>query len=165
LIGTPLGEALLYREDGLFLPSNPNQVTFDIADNQLDPADDIPPSVKTCESGHSTGSRSTGVSPVSWQGNSMPTSETPEVLESTNPGARWYNFTVIWGQVDRRIDVIDADAVLRGGGLITAPLSDSSQPGVFQADWEAQFATWEIPEPSSALLALIGSLGLLRRRR
>jgi hypothetical protein len=115
LIGTPLGEALLYREDGLFLPSTPNQVTFDIADNQLDPADD--------------------------------------------------NFTVIWGQVDRRIDVIDADAVLRGGGLITAPLSDSSQPGVFQADWEAQFATWEIPEPSSALLALIGSLGLLRRRR
>jgi hypothetical protein len=27
----------------------------------------IPPSIKICESGHSTGSRGTGVSPVSWQ--------------------------------------------------------------------------------------------------
>ena len=115
LIGTPQGEALLYREDGLFLPSTPNQISFDIADNLLDPVDD--------------------------------------------------NFTVIWGQVDRRIDVIDPDSVLRGGGVISAPLSDSSQAGVFFAEWEAQFATWPVPEPSSALLVLVGALGLAGRRR
>jgi len=39
-IGTPLGEVLLYREDGLLFPTVPNQVTFDIADNPLDTNDD-----------------------------------------------------------------------------------------------------------------------------
>ena len=48
------------------------------------------PCIKICESGHSTGSRSTRVSPVSWQGNAMPTGETPEILESTTPHGRWY---------------------------------------------------------------------------
>jgi hypothetical protein len=115
LIGTPQGEALLYREDGLFLPSTPNQISFDIADNLLDPVDD--------------------------------------------------DFTVIWGQVDRRIDVIDPDSVLRGGGVISAPLTDSTQTGFFFAEWEAQFATWPIPEPSSALLVLFGTMGLTLRRK
>jgi hypothetical protein len=59
----------------------------------------IPPNIKICESGHLTGSRSTGVSPVSWQGNTMPTGETPEFLESTNSHAWWYkstNHSVSW---------------------------------------------------------------------
>lgn len=40
LIGTPEGQALLYREDGLLLPTVPNQVTFDIANNPQDSNDD-----------------------------------------------------------------------------------------------------------------------------
>lgn len=40
LIGTPQGQALLFRQDGLLLPTIPNQITFDIADNQLDTGDD-----------------------------------------------------------------------------------------------------------------------------
>jgi hypothetical protein len=47
----------------------------------------ILPGVKICESSHSKGSRSTGVSPVYWQGKPVPTGETPEVLEFTNPHA------------------------------------------------------------------------------
>jgi hypothetical protein len=39
-IGTNLGEALLFREDGLLFPTVPNQVTFDIANNPLDTNDD-----------------------------------------------------------------------------------------------------------------------------
>lgn len=120
LIGTPEGEALLYREDGLLLPSVPNQITFDIADNPRDPVDD--------------------------------------------------NFTVIWGRVDR--DTINAGGILRGGGIITA-LEDAdsatgSGNGGFDelfSPYEAQFATWPIPEPSVALLGCIGWLLLLRRRR
>lgn len=39
-IGTPAGEVLMYRENGLAFPSIPNQITFDIADNPLDSNDD-----------------------------------------------------------------------------------------------------------------------------
>jgi hypothetical protein len=39
-IGTPDGEVLIYRQDGLLFPSIPNQETFDIADNPLDAGDD-----------------------------------------------------------------------------------------------------------------------------
>jgi hypothetical protein len=70
----------------------------------------IPPSDKICESGHSTGSRSTGVSPVSWQGNSMPTGETPEVLESTNPRARWYNHREMKGVLANGFLISERDA-------------------------------------------------------
>jgi len=115
LIGSPEGEALLYRQDGLLLPTTPNQITFDVADNPLDTDDD--------------------------------------------------NFTVIWGQVDRRIDNLDAASVLRGGGEISSLLTDSSSTDAGFADWETQFATWPIPEPSTAALAVLGSMCLLRRRR
>lgn len=115
LIGTPQGEALLYREDGLLLPTTPNQITFDVADNPLDTNDD--------------------------------------------------NFTVIWGQVDRRIDDLSPSSVLRGGGEISQLLTDSSSSQAGFADWETQFATWPIPEPSTTLLVVLSSLGLLRRRR
>ena len=35
-IGTPQGEALIYRQNGLLFPSSPNQETFDIANNPTD---------------------------------------------------------------------------------------------------------------------------------
>jgi len=112
LIGTPQGQALLYREDGLLFPTIPNQITFDIANNPLDTNDD--------------------------------------------------NFTVIWGRVDR--DMVNLGGVLTGGGIISNPQADSAEPQLF-GTFEAQFATWPIPEPSVAILTCLGMLGLLRRRR
>lgn len=38
--GTPQGEVLIYRQDGLVFPASPDQVTFDIADNPGDSSDD-----------------------------------------------------------------------------------------------------------------------------
>lgn len=123
LIGTPDGEALLFREDGLLLPTVPNQVTFDIANNPLDTADD--------------------------------------------------DFTVIWGRVDR--DTVNLGGIVRGGGIITAlegTVDGDSATGGASGDfitlfstYEAQFATWPIPEPSTALLAALGLLAMFRRRR
>jgi hypothetical protein len=48
LLGTPAGEALLYRQDGLLFPNTPNQATFDIAGKQVDGnplANDLPVTV------------------------------------------------------------------------------------------------------------------------
>ncbi len=112
LIGTPQGEALLFRQNGLLMPAAPSQITFDIANG-------------------------------------------PEAADN--------DFTVIWGRVDR--DMIQPGGVLQGGGVITNLIPDSAAPeglGTF----EAQFATWPIPEPSSAFLVICGaSVALLRRRR
>jgi hypothetical protein len=90
------------------------------------------PSVKICESGHSTGSRSTGVSPVYLQGNSVPTGETPEILESTNPHARWYSsvpwrlYSVLWSTdlmdfSNELVDAVPADGTSTTVGPIALP--------------------------------------------
>ena len=72
-------------------------------------------------------------------------------------------FTVIWGQVDRSMFAVGG--VLVGGGYISAPKPDTNEPEGF-GTFEAQTATWTpIPEPSAAVLACLGSLVLLRRRR
>lgn len=39
-IGTPDGEALLYRQDDFYFPGSPTQATFDIEDNPLNSSDD-----------------------------------------------------------------------------------------------------------------------------
>ena len=75
-------------------------------------------------------------------------------------------FTVIWGQVDR--SVYGAGGMLVGGGTYSDLKTDSNTqpPNNGFGTFEAQSFTWApIPEPSAAVLACLGSLVLLRRRR
>lgn len=122
-IGTPSGEALLFREDGLLFPTVPNQVTFDIADNPLDDG---------------------------FEFNGQPANDDA--------------FTVIWGQVDRSIYA--AGGMLVGGGFVTDLKTDSNRQPANDgnATFEMQSFTW-VPEPSTALLSVLGALMLLRRSR
>jgi MYXO-CTERM domain-containing protein len=66
-------------------------------------------------------------------------------------------FTVVWGQVDRDRDA--AGGRITGGGEFSNQLADTST-----LEWEAQTATWPIPEPSVMLMGL-AALALLGRRR
>lgn len=67
------------------------------------------------------------------------------------------NFVVVWGQVDRDRD--DTDGLITGGGEFSNQFGDTST-----TEWEAQTATWPIPEPSIAILGAAGFCLLLRRR-
>jgi MYXO-CTERM domain-containing protein len=75
------------------------------------------------------------------------------------------NMTVVWGRVDRIIE--GAGGVLQGGGIITDPQADSNSPDYSAVTFEVQTATWAtpVPEPSSALVALLGIFGLFGRRK
>lgn len=72
------------------------------------------------------------------------------------------NFEVVWGRVDRNMQV--AGGIVTGGGTFSSLVADSAtgtgNPGVF----ESQAATWAVPETSSGLLGLLGSALLLSRR-
>lgn len=67
------------------------------------------------------------------------------------------SFDVIWGRVDRNRNALGG--VVSGGGIVGSPLPDTAT-----RQWEAQTATWPVPEPSVVLIASLGNLLLLRRR-
>jgi hypothetical protein len=75
------------------------------------------------------------------------------------------NFRIIWGRVDR--DPFTAGGVLTGGGVFQnlVPDSTSGPDGGLNSTFNAQFGGFAVPEPSTSLLGLIGSLFVLRRRR
>jgi hypothetical protein len=75
-------------------------------------------------------------------------------------------FTVIWGRVDR--NMYQPGGLVSGGGDISfvVPDSNATPADSLNGTFEAQSATWPIPEPSSALLvSLVGLTFLLKRRR
>jgi hypothetical protein len=66
------------------------------------------------------------------QGNSVPTGETPEILESTNPHARWYSsvpwrlYSVLWSTdlmdfSNELVDAVPADGTSTTVGPIALP--------------------------------------------
>lgn len=76
----------------------------------------------------------------------------PNLLIENVAGTQDDNFTVIWGRVDR--DLSSGAGVITGGGIFTGT-----------GNFEAQTAAF-VPEPTSALLGLLGSaLALVRRRK
>lgn len=68
-------------------------------------------------------------------------------------------FTVIWGRLDR--DISNPGGVLAGGGEFSNLLADATG-----LQWEFQLGgIAAVPEPSSALLGLVGIVAFMRRRR
>lgn len=69
------------------------------------------------------------------------------------------DFTVIFGRVDR--NMYSLGGVIQGGGEFSNLLPDATNE-----QWEFQLGgIYAIPEPSAAMLGVIGALALLRRRR
>lgn len=79
------------------------------------------------------------------------------------PSSADNNFEVVWGRVDRNMQV--AGGIVTGGGVFSVVVADSAtgagNPGVF----ESQSATWPVPETSTGALAALGSMLALKRRR
>ena len=72
------------------------------------------------------------------------------------------NASVVWGRIDR--DYIGAGGIMEGDGVFSNPLADSIS--LASGTFEAQLGSWEaIPEPSTSLLAALGGISLLTRRR
>ena len=72
------------------------------------------------------------------------------------------NASVVWGRVDRAYSA--EGGLLEGDGVFSNPLADSTS--VAGGTFETQLGTWEsIPEPSTSLLAALGGISLLARRR
>ncbi|MES2709713.1 MAG: hypothetical protein V4726_24150 [Verrucomicrobiota bacterium] len=86
-------------------------------------------------------------------------------IQDTAGNAEDDNFTIVWGRVDR--DWLGAGGIQSGSGVVSQAQSDSVESGVNSGygTFEAQSATWPVPEASSSLLGLMGSALLLGRRR
>lgn len=99
----------------------------------------------------------------------VPNQETFDVADNPLDDGLAFNddtFTVVWGRVDR--EMYNLGGVLTGGGVIHSLVPDSNaQPyDALNGTFETQTATWVVvPEPTSALLVLLGFAALLRRKR
>lgn len=92
-------------------------------------------------------------------------------IQDTAGSAEDDDFHIVWGRVDR--DWLNSGGTVSGGGVFSSPTTPDSvetHPGDplhgGYGSFEAQAGGWTlVPESSTAILTLLGSTVLLRRRR